>query len=150
ERDVADQLGHHPMADPEVQRRLERFQTRHDDVDLARPRRSAYGVYWYNLHVVLVCDGRYMEIREDPLTAVRDMLLKATQKHGRLLSRASVLPDHLHLTVGCDVGESPAEVALGYMNNIAYVWGMKAVFQFGYYVGTFGEYDRGALSGARL
>jgi len=147
ERYVGDQLGHHPMADPDVQKRLEHFQITRDDVDLSRPRHSSHGVYWHNLHIVFVHDGRYMEIREDRLAAVKDMLLRATVKHGRLLSRAAVLSDHVHLTVGCDVGESPAEVAVGYMNNLAFTWGMKAVYQFGYYVGTFGEYDRGVVAG---
>ena len=149
ERYVAEQLGHHRMADAEVQKRLQRFQTRLDDVDLSRPRRGAHGVYWYNLHIVFVHDSRYMEIREDRLGAVQGMLFQATAKHGRQLSRASVLPDHVHLTVGCDAGESPAEVTLGYMNNVAYVLGMQAVFQFGFYVGTFGEYDRGVVSASR-
>jgi REP element-mobilizing transposase RayT len=78
------------------------------------------------------------------------MLIQSTAKHGRRLSRASVLPDHVHLIVGCDVGDSPTEVALGYMNNVAYVLGMKAVFKYGFYVGTFGEYDHGAVSALRL
>ena len=43
--------------------------------------------------------------------------------------------------LGCNVTESPAEVALSYMNNLAWTAGMKRVFGFGFYVGTFGEYD---------
>jgi hypothetical protein len=31
------------------------------------------------------------------------------------------------------------------MNNLAYVQGMKPMFRFSYYVGTFGPYDRGAI-----
>ena len=49
------------------------------------------------------------------------------------------------MTLGCDITESPADVALGYLNNLAYVQGMKSVYQFGYYVGTFGEYDLGVM-----
>jgi hypothetical protein len=30
------------------------------------------------------------------------------------------------------------------MNNLAYAAGMKPIFKFGFYVGTFGEYDLGA------
>jgi hypothetical protein len=61
------------------------------------------------------------------------------------LSRAAIVPDHIHLTMGCPIERSPEDVALGYLNNCAYAWGMSAMFQFGYYVGTFGEYDRGAV-----
>jgi len=36
-------------------------------------------------------------------------------------------------------------VALGYLNNLAYAHGMTALYSFSYYVGTFGEYDMGAI-----
>jgi len=106
---------------------------------------SGHSSYWYNLHIVFVQEFRYMEIREDRLKAIRDMTIQSSKKHRRPLSHASVLPDHVHLVVGCDVKESPAEVALSYMNNIAYALGMQAVFRYSYYVGTIGEYDRGAV-----
>jgi hypothetical protein len=35
------------------------------------------------------------------------------------------------------------------MNNLAYVMGMKPVFQSGYYVTTFGEYDLGGAKGEK-
>lgn len=63
----------------------------------------------------------------------------------RNTAAAYQLPDHLHLTMGCPIGRSPEQVALAYMNNCAYACGMKAVFQFSYFVGTIGEYDRGAV-----
>ena len=36
-------------------------------------------------------------------------------------------------------------ISLRFMNNLAYREEMKPVFDFGYYVGTFGEYDLGAI-----
>jgi len=36
-------------------------------------------------------------------------------------------------------------VALSYLNNLVFAHGMKALFCFSYYVGTFGEYDMGAI-----
>ena len=42
--------------------------------------------------------------------------------------------------------ESPCQVALSYMNNLAYASGMKRAFAFGFYVGTFGEYDIGVAA----
>ncbi len=71
--------------------------------------------------------------------------MRIVEKKGHLLSRAGIFADHLHLAVGCGIRESPQEVALSYMNNLAYARGMRPVFQFGCYVGTFGEYDFGAL-----
>ena len=32
------------------------------------------------------------------------------------------------------------------MNNLAYACGMRAVFKFSYFVGTFGEYDPGVIT----
>ena len=142
---VAGQLGHHPMADPDVQQRLAKFQKVYPDVDLSQPCFSAHGMYWYNLHVVLVNDDRWMEIREEVLNQLSSMIERAAAKHGYRLSRVGLLPDHVHMTMGCPIEKSPQEIALGYLNNGAYVYGMKPVYRFGYYVGTLGEYDRGAV-----
>ena len=89
--------------------------------------------------------ARCREIREDVLGAVRAMLLRASRAKGHLLGNVGILPDHLHLEVGCSLEESPLEVALGYLNNLAYAQGMKPVYQHGFYVGTLGEYDLGAI-----
>jgi REP element-mobilizing transposase RayT len=142
---VADQLGHHQMADPKVQQRLARFQKLYLNVDLSKPSFSAHGEYWYNLHLVFVSDERWMEIREDVLEKRLATIEGAAAKHRHRLSRAAVLPDHVHLTLGCEIGESPEQVVLGYMNNCAYACGMRPEFRFSYYVGTIGEYDRGAV-----
>ena len=56
-----------------------------------------------------------------------------------------MLADHVHLTLGCVVDQSPEDIVLSYLNNGAYALGMKPIFQFGYYKGTIGEYDRGAV-----
>jgi hypothetical protein len=47
----------------------------------------------------------------------------------------------------CKLEESPQDIALSYMNNLAYAQGMKAVFKYSYFVGTFGEYDLGVIPG---
>ncbi len=145
EQYVRGQLEHHPMADRSVQQRLGRFQIDQPHVDLTQPRRSGHAEYRYNLHVVFVNDARYMEIREERLAAIRDMILRASEKHEHLVSKAAIIPDHIHLAVGCRLDQSPAEVALGYMNNLAYAVGQTAIFRYGFYVGTFGEYDLGVI-----
>ena len=142
---VANQLGHHRMADPRVQERLAEFQKRYPLADLSKPAFSAHGEYWYNLHLVIVNDERWMEVRQEVLRGLLDMVERAASKHGHRLSRAALLADHIHLTMGCPIDRSPEEIALGYLNNCAYACGMKRVFRFSYYVGTIGEYDRGAV-----
>ena len=141
---VADQLGHHRMADDRVQERLAQFQVTFPEVDLSQPAFSAHGQYIYNLHLVLVHQQRWCEVREDRLEATRDMIIRVAREKDHRLSRISLCADHLHLTMGCPYEASPAQVALGYLNNLAYAHGMAEVYRQGYYVGTFGQYDMGA------
>ncbi len=143
EQYVRSQVAHHPMADSRVQEILRAVQIHDPSVDLSVSRRSAHGLYWYNLQVCFINDGRCTEIRPEPLLGMREMIVKSAAKHGHLLSTGGIVADHIHLTLGCNTEESPAEVALSYMNNLAYTCGMKRVFAFGFYVGTFGEYDLG-------
>ena len=142
---VADQLGHHVMADDRVQQRLAAFQLEFPEVDLSPPLFSSHGRYVANLHLVLVHAGRWREVREERLIKTRDMLVGVARKKQHRLSRAAILADHLHLTLGFAIEESPEAVALTYMNNIAYAHGLEPLFCHSYYVGTFGEYDLGAI-----
>jgi REP element-mobilizing transposase RayT len=142
---VASQLGHHPMADARVQQRLEKYQVFDKGVDLSRQRQTAHAIYWYNLHLVFVMRDRDMQLKDETLTAIRNMICAVVKKKGHVLSRAAILPDHIHLAIGCELGETPGEVALSYMNNLAFAVGMKPLFEYGYWVGTFGEYDLGAV-----
>ncbi len=142
---VARQLGHHRMADDSIQERLARFQLEYPEVDLCEALFSSHGRYFYNLHLVLVHDGRWCEVREDRLAKTRDMILGVVKKKQHRLSRAAILPDHVHMTIGCAISESPETVALTYLNNLAYANGMQPLFCHSYYVGTFGEYDLNAI-----
>jgi len=145
EQYVSDQLGHHRMADPRMQARLAQYQLEFPGVDLSRPVFSAHGRYVYNLHLVLVHAERWREASEEFLDATRDMVLKAARQKGHRLSRLAILADHLHLTLGAPYEHAPEEIALSYLNNLAYSHRMQPVYQFGYYVGTFGEYDMDAV-----
>ena len=55
------------------------------------------------------------------------------------------MPDHLHLALSGDIEQSPEEIAMAYLNNTAYGFGQKLIWRPGYYVGTIGEYDMGAV-----
>ncbi len=145
EQYVSDQLGHHRMADPRIEARLARYQLAFPDVDLSRPVFSDHGRYVYNLHLVLVHVERWRQASEAFLDATRDTVLKAARQKGHRLSRLAILADHVHLTFGAPYERSPEEIALSYLNNLAYAHGMQPVYQFGYYVGTFGEYDMDAV-----
>lgn len=142
---VANQLGHHRMAEVRVQERLCGYQLEFPDADLSAPVFSSHGRYVLNLHLVVVHDCRWHEVREDRLTKTRDMVLGVAQKKKHRLSRAAILSDHVHLCLGCTHEESPESVALGYMNNLAYAHGMTPSLCHSYYVGTFGTYDLDAI-----
>ena len=73
------------------------------------------------------------------------MLLRVSRAKEHLLFRAAVLPDHVHLMIGCGINESPLDVGLSYLNNLAFVCGMRPVFKFSLFLGTFGEYDLGSI-----
>jgi REP element-mobilizing transposase RayT len=140
---VRSQVDHHPLADPRVQEQFRGVQIDNADIDLSAPQQNAHALYWYNLHVCFVNDRRCMEFRRETLELLRAMLLRAAAKHGHRLSKAGIVADHIHLTLGCNATEPPADVALSYMNNLAFACGQKRAFAFGFYVATFGEYDLG-------
>jgi REP element-mobilizing transposase RayT len=142
---VRAQMERHPMADPRIQSLLARYQIQSSEVDLSQARSTAHGQFWYNLHLVFVHEQRWREVRETALAHTHDMILATAQKHGHLLSVGGLVPDHVHLTLGCAWEESPADAVLSYMNNLAFAAEMAPIFKFGFYAGTIGEYDRGAM-----
>jgi REP element-mobilizing transposase RayT len=142
---VASQLNGQSLIDGRRRDRLEKFQLQFQEVRLDEPVFTAHGRYIYNLHVVLVHDGRWQEAREAQLLRNRDMILSVARKHEHRLSRVALPGDHVHLTMKCGADASPEDIALKYLNNLAYAHDMQRVFQFGYYVGTIGPYDMDAV-----
>jgi len=142
---VASQTDKHPMADPSVQAKFNTLQYHNPNIDLAAVRTGNYGQYLHSLQIVLEMGGDWHEIREDILRKMRNIIVSAAKKKAWQLSRIGMLSNHLHVLIGADVKETPADIALSLMNNIAFVYKMKPVLRYSYYVGTFGEYDRGVV-----
>lgn len=143
---VASQLEHHGLTGSVAAAQLADLQIINPDVDLSQPRFTSHARYRCNLHLVFVHADRHALSSTATLEAVRVMLRKASTVKGHLLSRLGLLPDHLHLVLGIAPEESPIEVALSYMNNIAFVYGMQPVLKASCYLGTIGEYDLGAIT----
>ena len=141
EKYVAGQLNHHSLAP----NGLSEFQLEFDEVDLNQPIQSAHGQYILALHVVLVHAERWRIANRTFLSISRDAILSAAKKKRHRVSRLSLLPDHLHFTLACGYETSPEEVALSYMNNIAYKHGMLRMWMNSFYVGTIGPYDMNAV-----
>ena len=133
------------MADNAVQTRIEAFQFHDKAVDLSKPCIGTYGQYLNSLQIVLENAESWHEVRETQLTRVRNVIVRACKKKEWRLSRIGLLSNHVHVLLGAGVTESPRSVALSLMNNVAYVYDMKPILKFSYYVGTFGGYDRGAV-----
>jgi len=153
EQYVASQLQHHYPDDPVQRANLFDMQIVNPDVDLSRPRFTSHARYRCNLHLVVVHanqspSSRHPACQGGPRASalpIRAMIRRAAISKGHLLSRLGLLPDHLHCVLGFSPNESPQQIALSYMNNIAYVYGMQQILKPSYFVGTIGEYDLGAL-----
>src|SRR6056297_1697604 len=124
---------------------MQSFTTAHGSARLDQPTETGSGRYWFNLHLVLVTESRMRFTDERSLKRISEMCDKAALKKAYQLASRSVMPDHIHLALRGNIEQSPEEIALTFMNNIAFAFGQKAVFRPGYYVGTFGEYDMGAV-----
>jgi REP element-mobilizing transposase RayT len=133
------------FADPAVERFLAQFTVENRSVDLALPTESNSGRYWYNLHVVLVADERCRIFDAQRLATLRDGCFKIAQAKGYGISVESIMPDHLHLALRGHIEHSAEEIALAFLNNLAYALGQVPHWEFGYYAGTFGEYDMGCV-----
>ena len=146
---VASQLDRHRMVDRRVVDRLESLQISHPGVDLSRMRCTAHGQFIYNLHVVLEHDGGWKGICPDFLETTRAMIPRICDRRDFLLAEAGLVADHLHFALGCKVDASPLDVALCFLNNLAHAHGNTAIYRFGAYAGTFGNFDLGALWSAQ-
>ena len=124
---------------------LSRFSIQDANVQLADPQESNSGRYWYNLHLVIVTDQRMRMTDEQSLRKVSEMCAATSKKKGHRISARSVMPDHVHMAISGRIDESPEQIALSYMNNTDYALGSRFLWRPSYYVGTFGEYDMGAI-----
>jgi REP element-mobilizing transposase RayT len=128
------------FADPRFERALQELQYVDEKLDFSQPTASSHGRYWYNLHVVLVTDGRWRMRDLGRLRQVRDSTLRIAARKEHAISRLSVMPDHLHAALRPPIEVSPLAIAFTYLNNLAHMLNCGRIWQDGYYLGTFGEY----------
>jgi REP element-mobilizing transposase RayT len=138
---LAKQVSKEQFVDPRFVKHMQEFIVQRDEIDLALPTETASGRYWYNIHLVLVIGGR-MRMRDDQMMrTIRDSAIAIARRKGYGLKALSLMPDHLHVAFRGNIEQSPEEIALAFLNNLAYLVGRKRIWQDGYYVGTFSEYD---------
>ena len=133
------------MADNRVQELVKSIQFHDEQVDLTCVRRSSHGEFRYALQIVVESDSGWQDVRPNVLTAYRQAIIASCRKHAWLLSRIGLLPNHIHVLIGPEIEDAPMDVALVLLNNMAFTQGMKPMFRYSFYVGTFSEYDRGVI-----
>ena len=142
---IRDQVPNQALVDEQFRKTLTSFTVVNPHVDLSEPIVSNSGRYWYNLHLVFVVSGRYRVGEPATLAKIRDTAVRICLKKGYATSTLAVLPDHLHLAVRGAIAKSPEEIALSFLNNLAYVLDQRRWWEAGYYAGTFGEYGMAAV-----
>ena len=145
EKYIKAQVAEESLADPSFKAFLQKFSMSFPSVDLATPSQTLSGRYWYNLHLVLVSQKRHRHNDAAHLTMLRDQSPRIAANKGHRISTLSAMPDHLHMALRGNIEFAPETIALSFMNNLAYALGQKPLWQFGYYVGSFGEYDMNAV-----
>ena len=142
---IQNQVDKEPLADPAARETLRQFTVVDPEVDLSQPTATKSGRYWYNLHLVLVTEGRWRTCDPRWLGKIRDQAFRIAEKKGYRISRLSAMPDHLHLSLRGNPDDSPETIALAFQNNLAYALGQFRVWRPTYHAGTFGEYDMNAV-----
>ena len=135
------QVAKERFADPRFEATMRQFTLHNAMVDLSQPAESARGRYWYNLHMVLVVDGRFRLCDPKLLGQLGDAALKIASKKAHRISRLSVMPDHIHAALRPTPNETPIDVVFAYQNNLAHMLKMGHIWMDSFYVGTFGEYS---------
>jgi REP element-mobilizing transposase RayT len=142
---IGNQVPKEALADERFRKMLASLTVVNPQVDLSQPTESSSGRYWYNLHLVLVVSERYRLGEAAALAKIRDTALRICAQKGYAASALAVLPDHLHLALRGAPAQSPEEIALSFLNNLAHVLGQRPWWEAGYYAGTFGEYGMAAV-----
>jgi REP element-mobilizing transposase RayT len=142
---IRHQVPKEALADERFREMLTAFTVVNPQVDLSQPTETTSGRYWYNLHLVFVVNERYRLGEACTLAKIRDTALRVCVKKGYAASTLAVLPDHLHLALRGAITQSPEEIALSFLNNLAHVLDRRPWWEAGYYAGTFGEYGMAAV-----
>jgi len=116
------------FVDPKIAVFLQQFTVTDRRVNLDQPTETNSGRYWYNLHLVLVVEHRNRFTDEESLRMIDQRYAGIAKKKGYAISTRSVMPDHLHLALRGNIEQSPEEIALAMMNNLAYAFGQNPIW----------------------
>ncbi|MBL7076973.1 MAG: transposase [Kiritimatiellae bacterium] len=137
---VRKQVRKEGFVDPRYVAKMKAFTMEDESVALTEPVETARGRYWYGLHLVVVMAGRRRLVDYELMGTIRDTCLAIGRKKECGVKAVSVMPDHVHVALKGNIALSPEEIALAFLNNLAFVMGRNRVWKDEYYVGTFSEY----------
>lgn len=140
------QVGKSDYVDPQFKDYLTQFTVENPEAVLNAPLRTGHGEYWYNLHLVsVVQDRRCPMTRDETLATARQTCFRIARKHGHQIAELAIMPDHIHCSLRGNHEQSPLEIGLCFLNNLAYVLGYNRCWSEEFYVGTFSEYTVEAI-----
>jgi hypothetical protein len=142
---VQSQVQHHLHEADDLRREFTDLQLIDPELNLMDHRFNNHARFICNLHLVVVHAMRRQIRERSVLLEVRTMIRRWANVRKHLLSRAALLPDHIHVTLGSALNVAPISIAISLMNNISYVFGMTPVLMSSCFLGTFGPYDLGAI-----
>jgi REP element-mobilizing transposase RayT len=144
ERYILNQVSKAGFVDTRFAEDIAPFTMSDPSCDLSVATRFGRGLYWYNLHLVLVVADRGVIRDVTILKRVFDGTKRIAAKRGYRLSTLSVMPDHLHTSLRGNPSQSPWDIALCFQNNLAFQLGVP-LWKETFYVGSFSEYTMRAL-----
>jgi REP element-mobilizing transposase RayT len=82
----------------------------------------------------------YQITRSDVFEQIHNYLLKIAEKKKCIIAKFAIMPDHIHIALRGNIELSPYEIALSFLNNLAYVLRKGKFWSNEFYVGTFSSY----------
>lgn len=137
---IRQQLDRCDLVDPRYIRDLRKYQWENTDLDLRHPIAASHGRYWYDLHIVMVTNGRHRLSERSLIERLYSSIHAWGHRGPCSLKSISVMPDHLHLAVRGAVFHSPADIAVSLLREVNDAAGFR-LFNDRVYLGTFSEYS---------
>lgn len=142
---IRQQVTKEAFVDARIERLVAQFTVADSSIDLAPPIESNSGRYRYILHLVLVMEERQRIFDPSVLATICEWCPKIARCKGYGISTRAVMPDYLHMALRGNIEHSAEQIALSFLNNLAYAVGQLPLWQPSYYAGTCGEYDMGSV-----
>ncbi len=136
------QAGKSDYVDSRFKEWLEQFNLEFKNTDLKEPEHASHGLYWYNLHfVIVVFDRRFPMTLAESFARVRDNCIRIGKENACSLAEISIMPDHIHMGLRGNKEQAPEDIALNFLNGLSMAFGNNRCWSEECYLGTYSEYS---------